>query len=143
MVEDMYARAHLEDGMAFNIKTGTGHTIVVDSAVTGGGKESGPRPMELLLVALAGCSGMDMISILRKMRQDVQDYEVRVVGAREEEQPRPFTEITVEHIFTGHEIQPSAVERAIQLTEDRYCGVSAMLGKKAKIVHNYRLIEPA
>ncbi|HTK08236.1 MAG TPA: OsmC family protein [Ktedonobacteraceae bacterium] len=143
MVEDMYAHAHLEDGMAFNIKTGTGHTVVVDSAVAGGGKESGPRPMELLLVALAGCAGMDMISILRKMRQDVRDYEVRVVGAREEEQPRPFTEITVEHIFTGHEIQPSAVERAIQLTEDRYCGVSAMLGKKAKIVHHYRLIEPA
>lgn len=142
MAEDMYARARLEDGMAFNITTGSGHTITLDAAKTGGGKDGGARPMELLLVALAGCSGMDMISILRKMRQDVQNYEIRVLGAREEEQPRPFTEITVEHIFTGHEIQPSAVERAIELTEDRYCGVSAMLGKKAKIVHQYHLIEP-
>ena len=97
----------------------------------------------LLLVALASCAGMDIITILRKKRQDVSAYEIRVHGVRVEEYPKAFVKITVEHIFTGHALQSEAVQRAIDLTEEKYCGASAMLGKTATIAHTYHLIEAA
>lgn len=84
---------------------------------------------------------MDVISILRKQRQQVTDYEVRVTGVRAEKHPKVFVEITVEHILTGHHLQSEAVARAIQLSEEVYCGVSAMLGKVAHLTHTYRLVE--
>ncbi len=137
----MAARAVLETGMRFDIETGSGHYVILDAAEHNGGQDTGPRPMEMLLVALASCAGMDIISILRKKRQEINDYEIRVLGLREEDYPKAFVEITVEHIFTGHNIKPAAVERAIQLTEDRYCGVSAMLEKAATIKNTFRIIE--
>ena len=97
--------------------------------------------MELLLLGLAGCTGMDVISILRKKRQDVTAYEVQVTGVRAQEHPMVFVQITVEHIVTGHHIQPEAVARAIQLSEGRYCGAGAMLGNVAHLTHTYRLVE--
>ncbi len=97
--------------------------------------------MEMLLVALATCAAMDVLSILRKKRQQITAYEVHVHGERTEEHPRVFVEITVEHIFTGHGIQPHAVERAIELTEEKYCGASAMLGKTARLIHTFRVLE--
>jgi putative redox protein len=84
---------------------------------------------------------MDILSILRKKRQWITGYEVLVYGDRTEEHPRVFVEITVEHIFTGHAIQPQAVERAIELTEEKYCGASAMLGKTARLTHTFRVLE--
>jgi len=99
--------------------------------------------MELLLVGLAGCTGMDVISILRKKRQDVTAYEVHITGVRAEEHPMVFVEITVEHIVTGHRIQPEAVARAIELSEGRYCGAGAMLGKVAHLTHTYHIVEAA
>jgi putative redox protein len=84
---------------------------------------------------------MDIIAILRKKRQDITAYEIHVHGERTEEYPRVFVEITIEHIFTGHAVQSAAVERAIQLTEERYCGASAILGKTAKLTHTFRIIE--
>jgi putative redox protein len=97
--------------------------------------------MEMLLVGLAGCTGMDVISILRKKRQQVSAYEVFVTGKRAEDHPMVFVEITVEHIITGHAIQEEAVARAIALSEKRYCGAGAMLGKVAHLTHTYRIIE--
>ena len=99
--------------------------------------------MELLLVGLGGCTGMDVISILRKKRQQVTGYEVHVSGIRAEENPMVFVEISVEHIITGHDIQPEAVARAIQLSEERYCGAGAMLGKVAHLTHTFRFVEAA
>jgi putative redox protein len=93
--------------------------------------------MELLLVGLAGCTGMDVISILRKKRQHVTGYQVRVRGVRAVEHPMVFVEITVEHVVTGHSIQPEAVA----LSEERYCGAGAMLGKVAHLTHTFRIIE--
>ena len=141
MAKDMTAHAILEAGMRFDVETGTGHHIMLDASVEGGGKDSGARPMELLLVALASCAGMDIASILRKKRQDVKSYEVFVHGARTDKYPQVFTEITVEHVLTGHDISPTATQQAIDLTEERYCGVGAMLGATAKLVHTFRLIE--
>lgn len=141
MAYDMTVRATLETGMCFDVETGSGHHVVLDAAEHNGGQDNGPRPMEMLLVALASCAGMDIIGILRKKRQDITKYEVRVHGERVEEHPRVFVYITVEHIFTGHNIRPEAVERAIDLTEERYCGASAMLGKAATIKHTFKIIE--
>lgn len=141
MAETMTAQSKLAPGMRFEIETGSGHHITVDTAEHSGGHNEGSRPMELLLAGLAGCTGMDIISILRKQRQQVTDYEVHVTGTRAEQHPMVFVEITVEHIITGHHIQTEAVERAIRLSEERYCGVGAMLGKVAHLTHTYRLIE--
>jgi putative redox protein len=141
MANDMTVRAKLETGMRFDVETGSGHHILLDAAEHNGGQNAGPQPMEMLLVSLASCAAMDIISILRKKRQDIPAYEVRVWGGRIEEYPRVFVEITVEHIFLGQNIQPEAVKRAIELTEERYCGASAMLGKTATLTHTFRIIE--
>jgi putative redox protein len=141
MANDMTVRATLETGMRFDVETGSGHHVILDAAEHNGGQNSGPQPMEMLLVALAGCSGMDILSILRKKRQDITGYELRIHGMRAEEHPKVFLDITVEHIFTGHNIRSEAVERAIELTEERYCGASAILGKTATIGHTFSIIE--
>jgi putative redox protein len=134
-------QAILETGMRFDVETGSGHHVKLDSSEQNGGQASGPSPMEMLLVALAGCAGMDIIAILRKKRQDITKYELRVHGLRAELHPKVFLDIAVEHTFTGHDIRPEAVKRAIQLTEERYCGASAMLGKTATITHTFNIIE--
>ena len=143
MAEQMTATVRLETGMRFDAEAGSGHHVTLDAAEHGGGYNEGFRPMELLLVGLAGCTGMDVISILRKKRQQVSGYEVHVSGIRAEEDPMVFVDITVEHIVTGYHIQPEAVARAIQLSEERYCGAGAMLGKVAHLTHTFRIVEAA
>jgi putative redox protein len=143
MAETMTVQSKLATGMRFEVEAGSGHHVTLDAAEHGGGHNEGFRPMELLLVGLAGCTGMDVISILRKKRQDVTAYEVHITGVRAEEHPMVFVEITVEHIVTGHRIQPEAVARAIELSEERYCGAGAMLGKVAHLTHSYRIVEAA
>jgi putative redox protein len=143
MAEQMNALVKLETGMQFDAEAGSGHHITLDAAEHGGGYNAGFRPMELLLVGLGGCTGMDVISILRKKREPVTGYEVHVSGIRAEDHPMVFVEITVEHIVTGHHIQPEAVERAIQLSKERYCGAGAMLGKVAHLTHTFRIVEAA
>jgi len=143
MAETMTVQSKLATGMRFEVEAGSGHHVTLDAAEHDGGHNEGFRPMELLLVGLAGCTGMDVISILRKKRQDVTAYEVHITGVRAEEHPMVFVEITVEHIVTGHHIQPEAVARAIELSEGRYCGAGAMLGKVAHLTHSYRIVEAA
>jgi putative redox protein len=143
MAEQMTATVRLETGMCFDAEAGSGHHVTLDAAEHGGGQNAGFRPMELLLVGLGGCTGMDVISILRKKRQQVTSYAVHVSGIRAEENPMVFVEITVVHIVTGHHIQPEAVARAIQLSEGRYCGAGAMLGKVAHLTHTFRIVEAA
>ena len=141
MAETMTVQSKLATGMRFEVEAGSGHHVTLDAAEHGGGHDEGFRPMELLLVGLAGCTGMDVISILRKKRQQVTGYEVHITGVRAEEHPMVFVEITVEHIVTGHHIQPEAVARAIELSKERYCGAGAMLEKVAHLTHTFRLIE--
>jgi putative redox protein len=143
MAETMTVQSKLTTGMRFEVEAGSGHHVTLDAAEHGGGHNEGFRPMELLLAGLAGCTGMDVISILRKKRQEVTGYEVHVTGVRAEVHPMVFVEITVEHIVTGHRIQPEAVARAIELSEERYCGAGAMLGKVAHLTHTYRIVEAA
>jgi len=143
MAEIMTAQATLEMGMRFVAESGSGHHVTLDADEHGGGQNAGFRPMELLLAGLAGCTGMDVISILRKKRQQVTAYEVHVTGRRAEDHPMVFVEISVEHVVTGHHLQAEAVARAIELSEERYCGAGAMLGKVARLTHTYRIVEAA
>lgn len=141
MAEIMTAVAKLGAGMRFEGEAGSGHCVLLDASENEGGQNAGFRPMELLLVGLAGCTGMDVISILRKKRQEVTGYEVRVQGIRAESHPMIFEDITIEHIITGHHLQHEAVRRAIALSEARYCGAGAMLGRVAQLRHMYCIVE--
>jgi putative redox protein len=143
MHETLDARVDLLDGMAFRATTGTGHQIVMDGAPDVGGGDAGPRPMEMLLVGLGGCTGMDVISILRKMRQDVSGYQVRLHGERATDHPKVFTSITVEHVVRGRGLSPDAIKRAVELSATRYCSAAAMLSRAARIEETYRVVDEA
>lgn len=136
---DMVAR--LASGMHFQVMTEKGYQIDLDMADDEGGEEQGPQPMEMLLVGLAGCAGMSNLLILRKRKQDVRQYEIRIHGERADLHPQVFIEITVEHLVTGKGIKPEIMERAMKMTEQKYCGASVMLAKTARIYQTYRLIE--
>src|SRR5487761_1932623 len=143
MGEIMTAKARLVKEMEFDAEAGSGHHVILDAAEHGGGHDQGFRPMEMLLVGLAGCTAMDVISILRKKRQRVTGFDVQVRGERAEDHPMVYVEVTVEHIITGYSVEPSAVARAIELSETKYCGAGATLSKTAKLTHTYRIIEAA
>jgi putative redox protein len=127
--------------MAFRAITETGHEVIMDAAPEVGGTDTGPRPMELLLVGLGGCTGMDVISMLRKMRQDVTDYEIQISGERATEHPKVFTSIHVEHVVRGRDLNPESVRRAVELSATRYCSAAAMLGRVARIEETYRVTD--
>lgn len=136
-----HATVRLETGMRFRAEAGSGHTLPLDANPTHGGQGGGFSPMELLLIGLGGCTGMDVISILRKMRQDVRDYRVEVEGVRRDEHPRIFTRIQVVHVVRGRDLDPKLVGRAVELSATRYCPASAMLGASAEIEHDFRIEE--
>ncbi|QBD83797.1 OsmC family peroxiredoxin [Ktedonosporobacter rubrisoli] len=136
----MAVQATLGSGASFAIETSSGHSITLDLDREHGGANIGPSPMEVILVGLAGCVGMSMMSLLAK-RQQITAYKISVRGERAASHPQVFKHITVEHIFTGHNIQSAKVQRALELTEERYCGASAMLDKTATISHTIQIIE--
>jgi putative redox protein len=130
-----------KDGLGFEATTSTGHLIGMDSSKDHGGSDAGPRPVELLLVALAGCTGMDVIAILQKKRQKVSAFSIRVEGDRREEHPRSFTQIRVTYEVAGEGIDPAAVRQAVALSEEKYCSVAAMLRLAAPITAEIRVTE--
>lgn len=119
--------------MAFNAVTNSGFTVGLDTPVDHGGTGTGPTPMEMVLVSLGGCTAMDVISILQKKRQDVTGFEILLHADRAADHPKVFTDITIEFVVTGHGVEKEAVERAVELSENKYCSASAMLSKTAKI----------
>ncbi len=139
MAQRSEATLHLVDGMHFVARTQTGHDVHLDANPDVGGTEAGPRPMEMVLVALGGCGAMDVVSILRKMRQDVSVYDVRVSGERAAEHPRVYTRITIEHRLSGRRLAEANVRRAIELSMTRYCPVLAMLHPKVAITSAYEI----
>lgn len=141
MGQVMTAEARLLDGMRFAGQAGSGFSLMMDSDADHGGANAGFRPMELLIVSLAGCTAMDVISILRKKREDVTGYEVRVSGERAEDHPMVYVNITVTHIVTGRHVRPESVARAVELSETKYCGANATLSKTARVTHTYEIRE--
>jgi len=114
-------------------------SFIMDASEEHGGASQGVRPTEALLAALAGCSGMDVVSILRKMRQQVTGLTINVTGERSEAYPRSVEEATVEYVVRGHQVSEAAVARAIELSRSKYCGVMASL--KTRISTSYRVEE--
>lgn len=140
--ETYTAAVQLVEGLSFRGRTGSGHELMLDAAAEAGGQGRGPRPLEMVLLALAGCTGMDVISILRKMRQDVTEYEVHVRGdERAPDFPKVFTRITVEHVVRGRALSEASVAHAVELSATRYCPVSAMLRGTSQVTHTYRIEE--
>lgn len=139
----MDARIKLIEGVAFMGETGTGHAVVLDGAAADGGRNLGPRPMEMLLLGLGGCTAYDVVTMLRKGRQDVVDCEVKLSGTRAESPPKVFTDIHVEFIVTGRDLSDKAVERAIRLSAEKYCSASIMLGATANITHGWSVKAPS
>jgi len=135
------ANATLVHGMQFQGTTSSGHTLIMDADDTSGGQNKGFRPMELLLVGFGGCSGMDVISILRKKRQKVTALEVNVKGEQTEDYPKIYKEVHIEYVVKGKAVEKEAVERAISLSLEKYCSVGATLAKGALITHSYRIVE--
>jgi putative redox protein len=127
--------------MSFQGRAETGFTLNLGTEPEHGGDNDGFRPMELVLIGLVGCTAMDVISILRKKRQDITHFEVRVHAERAERHPRVFTSATIEYLVTGRNIDASALARAIDLSRDRYCPVQAMLGRAFAIKHKQTIIE--
>ncbi len=124
----------LED-MTFVAQSPSGHALVLDGPPELGGHNLGPRPMELLLMGMGGCTAIDVVNILRKSRQEVRGCEVQIEAERADSDPKVFTAIQVHFILTGVELNPKHVERAIQLSAEKYCSASIMLGQTAKIIH--------
>jgi len=137
----MHAKVIWQENMNFSGTADSGFEIQLDAHQKVGGEGKGFIPMELIAVSLAGCTAMDVISILRKKRQDVTNFEVRVDAPRAEEHPRVFTGATIEYLVTGHGVEEAAVVRAIELTSERYCPVQAMLGKVMPIGLRYQIFE--
>ncbi len=118
------------------------HWVMMDGSPVFGGSEAAPSPKELLLFSLGGCTAMDVIPILKKKRVPLEGFEIHISANTQEEHPQVFTDIHLEYVFYGEDINPADVERAIELSRTKYCSVSAMLSKAVTITHSYR-IEPS
>ena len=129
----------VEDVM-FLGESGTGHTIVMDGPEDAGGHGTGMRPMELLLLGLGGCTSFDVITMLKKSRQDINDCVVEIDSERSDEIPKVFTKINVHYTVTGKDLKEAHVKRAVSLSTEKYCSASLMLGKTAEISHSYEII---
>ena len=137
----MQAKVNWQENMVFTGTSDAGFNIQLDAKKDVGGEGKGILPMELMALSLAGCTAMDVISILRKKRQDVTDFEVRVDADRAETHPKVFTGATVEYLVTGHSVDEKAVLRAIELTAESYCPAQAMLGQIFPIDLRYQIFE--
>jgi putative redox protein len=137
----MESIARWVDGLTFEATFSTGHMISMDTSPEQGGGNNGPRPVEMLLAGLAGCTGMDVLAILRKKRQDVKVFRVLVRGDRREEHPRMFTGIHVIYEISGKGIDIEGVRQAVLLSEEKYCSVAAMLRSAAPITSEVRVLE--
>ncbi len=131
----MNAKAIWKGGMAFTGVNDEGFLVPMDASAKVGGKDLGFQPLQLLAIGLAGCTGMDVISILQKKRQDVTGFQVNAEVERAAEHPKVFTKIILTYTVRGRNLDPQAVERAVELSETKYCGAQAMLNKTAEITH--------
>jgi len=141
--EDDMARTNVKytGGMQFVATADSGHAVIMDADTDVGGTNTGSRPMELLLMGIGGCSGMDIISILKKKKQTITGLEAQVSGAMAEDYPHKYTEISIEYIVRGKDVSEEAVKRAVQLSMDKYCSVKATLEGSAKIHFTYKIVE--
>lgn len=139
----MKAAVSLKSGVCFEATTGTGHTIVMDGPEESGGSNQGGRPMEMLLVGMGGCTAYDVVTMLRKGRQDVRECRVEIDAQRASDPPKVFTQIHLHYSFEGENLQASKIERAINLSTEKYCSATVMLAETARVTHSYEIIWPS
>lgn len=139
----MKTRVKWAQDMMFVAETGSGHAVVMDGAPEIGGHNLGPRPMEMLLVGLGGCTAIDVVMILKRGREAVTDCVVEMDAERADTEPKVFTKIHMHYIVTGQQLDVNKVDRAIKLSAEKYCSASAMLGAMATITHDFEVREPA
>ncbi len=137
----MKCRVKWLDHMTFVGESGSGHAMVMDGAPEHGGRNMGFRPMEMLLLGVGGCTAFDVVSILKKSRQAITDCEVKIDSDRAEEIPKVFTRIHIHFIITGNSLDPVKVEKAVNLSADKYCSASKILEKTAEMTHDFEIVE--
>lgn len=128
------------EDLVFVGESGSGHTVVMDGPKELGGHDTGIRPMELLLLGMGGCTSFDMVQILKKARQDIRDCVVEIDSERSNDIPKVFTKINVHYTVTGKNLKETQVKRAVELSTEKYCSASIMLGQMAEITHDYEII---
>jgi len=136
----MKARVKWVEDVIFLGESGTGHSLVMDGPEQSGGHGTGMRPMELLLLGMGGCTSFDMVQILKKARQDIHDCVVDISAERSDAIPKVFTKIHVHYKVSGKNLKENHVKRAVELSTEKYCSASIMLGKTAEITHDYEII---
>ena len=129
------------DGMLMVGKSHSGHSITMDGPPEIGGNNLGVRPMEMLLLGVAGCTMIDVVTTLKKMRQDLTNCETKLSAERADEHPKVFTDIHIQFIVKGQDLDPKKVEKAITLSAEKYCSASIMLGETASITHDFEIVE--
>jgi putative redox protein len=137
----MKARARWVEGMAFMGEAGSGHAVMMDGAPEYGGRNIGIRPMEMLLIGLAGCTGFDVVQILKKGREAVTGCDVEVEAERATEDPKVFTRIHIAYRISGHGLSQAKAERAVTLSKEKYCSASIMLGATAEMTYTLDVID--
>lgn len=137
----MEARVKWVEGVSFVGESGSGHAVVTDGAPEAGGRNVGMRPMELVLLGAASCTAFDLVMILRKARQPIADCAVDAVAERASTVPRVFTKIHLKYSVAGRGLDPKQVERAVQLSKDKYCSATLMLGKTAVITYEIAIVD--
>lgn len=128
-------------GMAFDATASTGHEVRMDAAPEVGGENTGPRPMEMVLMGLGGCTGIDVVMMLQKMGQDIKDVQIEIDSERADDIPKVFTKIHVHFKVIGIDLNEKKVKRAVELSAEKYCSVSKMLEKSVEMSHDYEVIE--
>jgi putative redox protein len=137
----MKARVVWVENSKFLGESGSGHTVVMDGPPESGGQNLGVRPMEMLLMGMGGCTAFDVMHILRKGRHEVSDCELQLEAERAESDPKVFTKIHIHYVVKGKNLPEAAVKRAIDLSAEKYCSASIMLGKSAEITHDYEVVD--
>ena len=135
----MKSRVKWLDNMSFVGESSSGHSVVMDGPPEAGGRNLGIRPMEMLLLGLGGCSSFDVVSILKKGRQNITRCEVEISASRADTEPKVFTHIHLHFIIEGEELADSKITKAIELSAEKYCSASIMLGKTALVTHDYEV----
>lgn len=135
----MKARIKWVEQVTFLGESGSGHAVVMDGAPDHGGRDLGPRPMEMLLLGMGGCSAFDVVHILKKSRQLIDDCEAEITAERADTDPKVFTKIHIHFRVSGRDLKEQHVKRAVQLSAEKYCSASIMLGKTAEVTHDYEI----
>lgn len=137
----MKSRIKWVQDVTFVGESGSGHSVVMDGAPEAGGRNLGFRPMEMLLLGLGGCSAFDVVTILKRGRENVTDCVVEIEAQRATTDPKVFTKIDMRYVVTGRALDPKKVERAVSLSAEKYCSASAIMGKTAAITHTIEVVE--